>query len=343
MTSETLDGALERFASRGPEFGPGLSNHGPMAAEALVALGRADAVEAWSEWYARRLEDPLPRSSPIPRDGWREALGDIRRAGDWTQFFVRELGEHPWQGVLDEWVARLAPGMIAGATHGILRTAHAVRSLDRGENRQRLRELADGLAYWAARYQPLPSSNGVANGTSGVPDALRRVERMDAGASRRGLIFEVVRSIDSATFAPVIAYLDTSVAVDAFVSDATRTFVRQYLANAQASAIAFVHTVTAPSALRILAPHLAPSTTRSAMRYAWQACAAIYAAYGGGDSPVIEDASPLDRPDLIDRAVAARDEHAIKFTEACLREYACTPDPAFLLAADDAVRRLRAN
>jgi hypothetical protein len=33
---------------------------------------------------------------------------------------------------------------------------------------------------------------------------------------------------------------------------------------------------------------------------------------------------------VIDRAVFSGDEHAIKFTEACLREHALTPNPVFL-------------
>jgi hypothetical protein len=258
-------------------------------------------------------------------------------------YFERELSERAWHDVLEEWIGRLVPGIMAGATHGILRTAHAVRSLDRGENAQRMHELAEGLGYWAARYQELPSSAEAVAGGTGVSDALRRIDRMDSSVPRRGLIFDVVKNVDPAAFGPVIAYADTSVAVDAFVSDVTRTFVRQYLANAQIASIAFVHTVTAPSALRILAPHLSDATTRAAMRYAWQACAAIYAAYGGGEPPAISDVATVDRDDLIDRAVAARDEHAIKFTEACLREYALTPDPTFLVAAEDVVVRLRAG
>jgi len=35
-----IDSALERLRETGPEFTGGLSNHGPMAAEALVALLR---------------------------------------------------------------------------------------------------------------------------------------------------------------------------------------------------------------------------------------------------------------------------------------------------------------
>lgn len=130
IDGDVIDEALERFGTTGPEFGGGLSNHGPMAADALIALGRPDAVVGWSEWYAQRLtEHPQPRN-PIVAADWREALGDIKRAGDWIAFFDTELRERSWTDVLDTWVAGLAPGIMAGATHGILRTAHAVRSID---------------------------------------------------------------------------------------------------------------------------------------------------------------------------------------------------------------------
>jgi hypothetical protein len=341
--ADVLDEVLDEFARRGPEFGPGLSNHGPMAAEALVALGRDDAVAPWSEWYVAKLDGPPDARNPIARDEWREALGDIRRAGDWSAYFARELAERPWQEALDLWVARLSPGIMAGATHGILRTAHAVRSLGRGETPYRMRELAEGLAYWAARYQELPSSEEARPVAGGVQAALAGVELVDARVPRRGLIFNVVKSVETTDFAPVIGRVDVSVEVDAFVGDVTRTFVRRYLAHADTAAIAFVHTVTAPSALRILAPHLSEPTMRSAMRYAWQACASIYAAYGGHGSVEPHMDVEYRQDDLIDRAVAARDEHAIKFTEACLREHALSGDRAFLVAADDAVRRLRAT
>ncbi len=131
--------------------------------------------------------------------------------------------------------------------------------------------------------------------------------------------------------------------VDEFVSGITRAFVRQYLANAGHAAIAFIHTVTAPSSLRILAPHLSAATRDAAMRYAWQACASIFAAYAV-EEPIAEPspdaAIGFDSADLIDQAVTARDEHAIKFTDACLREHRITGDPAFIVAARDVVVRL---
>jgi len=338
-----LDEALDRFASTGPEFSGGLSNHGPMAVEALVALGRADAVAGWSEWYAQRLTKHPQARNAIAPDEWREALGDIARAGDWVAFFDRALAEQPWTDVLEAWVARLAPGIIAGATHGVLRTAHAVRSLDRGENAHRLHELAEALGYWAARYQTLPGT-WRGSGALAPSAAVATVPRVDPERGRPGLIFEAVKAVDPERFAPVLGQVDVTGDAGAFVSDLTRTFVRHYLANAERASIAFVHSVTAPSALRILAPHLSDGTRQAAMAYAWQACASLYATYGRVDArdvPGSFEPATVDLEDLADRAVAARDEHAIKFTEACLREYRLSSDGAFIVAASDVVDRMR--
>ncbi|MBI5284739.1 MAG: DUF4243 domain-containing protein [Chloroflexi bacterium] len=342
MAADILDELLERFAATGPEFNGGLSNHGPMAAEALVALGRADAAAAWSEWYAERLVEHPAARNPIDASNWREALGDVGRAGDWIAFFDRELREHSWQEVLDAWVARLGPGIMAGATHGILRTGHAVRTLAAGENASRLRELAEGLGYWAARYQLLPGAVHDP-GARRVADALASVPRIDPSHRRGGLIFEAVKTVAEVDFEPVINYVTTSDDGD-FVSDLTRTFVRQYLANAGHAFIPFIHSVTAPSMLRILAPHLSDATRDAAMRYAWQACASIYSTYSNAEPalvPTLTAAADFDEADLTDRAVATRDEHGIKFTEACLREYHVTGDAAFVAAAQDIVVRLR--
>jgi hypothetical protein len=38
MPFDLLDGTYERLSDTGPEYGGGLSNHGPMAAEALLRL-----------------------------------------------------------------------------------------------------------------------------------------------------------------------------------------------------------------------------------------------------------------------------------------------------------------
>jgi hypothetical protein len=117
--------------------------------------------------------------------------------------------------------------------------------------------------------------------------------------------------------------------VSAFLSDLTATMAKRYLENAGPASIPYVHTVTAPSALRMLLPYLSPQTARLAARYTWQACAAIHSR-GHYPRPVAMPKTPPARDELIDRAVFSGDEHVIKFTEACLRENALRPEPAFL-------------
>ena len=52
----SLDEALEMLRSYGPELHNCNSNHAPMAAEAMCALGRGDAVIEWVDHYRRSLQ-----------------------------------------------------------------------------------------------------------------------------------------------------------------------------------------------------------------------------------------------------------------------------------------------
>ena len=142
-------------------------------------------------------------------------------------------------------------------------------------------------------------------------------------------------------FAAAVDLVDTAGDLSWFISELTETFAGIYLANPK-GLIAFVHTVTAPSALRLLAPYLTDADARLAARYAWQACAAVYAWYSTTPPPSLSNLPPPAEPPeaLIDRAVVAGGAHTIKFTEACLREYALNPKSVYLVAARDAAERV---
>ena len=339
--SEVLDDAMEVLCDTGPEFGPGLSNHGPMAAEALYTLGRSDDVVPWVVGYKRNLQDAPTPANPIAKDGWQEALGDIKRVADWTVFFERELAEASWQQTVNTWTARFAPGMVSAATHGVIRTAHAVRNLGRHESAARLRELAEGFAYWAARYLAVP---GMPNNSGKLmpSNAISEVQTQSLEDQHQlGLITHRLRRLDDESFGGVINLVDTSDR-DAFLSDMAETFARAYLANVNdANAIGLIHCVTGPSAVRLLLPYLTPEVADAACAHAWQAGAAIYAAFGQVPDPDSIPAITNVREDIIDHAVATQDEHAIKFTEACLREHDLNRSNVFLAAAVDASQRLR--
>jgi hypothetical protein len=282
--------------------------------------------------------------SRISKDQWREALGDYKRVGDWIGLFDESLKEAPWRAVLDTWVSRLAPGIAAAAYHGVLRTAHAARSLGDRETMERIHELAEGLGYWAATYQALPG--GIEGAHNKSPSHAIESVAMIPLEDRKvgGFLTDGLAALDSfEPFSAVAGLVDTSGDLSAFLSDLTETFARVYMKNARniGGAIAFIHCVTGPRAVRNLSPYIGDETARIAARYAWQASAGLYAAFSienrSSDQPSKPD---LDTQALIDHAIANGDEHAIKFTEACIHEHELNPKPVYLAAAARALEIL---
>jgi len=104
--AEVLDEAYERLHRTGPEFAGWLSNHGPMAVDAMIRLGHPDGVPAWIDRYERRLEEPPGPRWSISEADWREALGDASRLGDWLAFFGRLVAAEPWRDILRRWWPR---------------------------------------------------------------------------------------------------------------------------------------------------------------------------------------------------------------------------------------------
>jgi hypothetical protein len=335
----SLDEALEIVAPFGIELRNGNSNHAPMVAEALCAMGRPEAVPPWIARYRERM---LPRPGANARIGgedWRVALGDRRRFADWGAFFGEELRETPWREVLDRWVERLRPGFCAAATHGVIRVGHAARSLAEGETRERRRELADAFASWAATYQELPTSDHETNGAMAPRQAIARVPIVPLDRRNEGgnITASLAMLGDFPEFTPSIGLLDTEGDLASLVAELTEVFARIYLANARdiRTTIAFIHGVTSPAALGNIALHISDRTARAAARYAWQAGCGLYSCFGRGTATAEEfRRSEVDEDGLVDRAIAHGDEHVIKFTEACLRRHALSPSPVYFAAAD---------
>src|SRR5271163_801632 len=341
----SLDDALDILAPYGIELKNGNSNHAPMVAEALCALGRPEAVTPWIARYRERMLPRPAAGAHIRRADWRTALDERGRFTDWSAFFGEELREGPWREVLDRWVDRLAPGFCAAATHGVIRVGHAVRGLAAGETPSRIRELADALAGWAATWQELPRGDPGANGSMTPREAIVHVPIVPPDKRLTGNIVAALSVLDSfAEFAPVIGLLDTGGEIPTLVVELTDVFARVYLANARniPTVIAFIHGVTSHAALGNIAPHISDAFARLALRYAWQTECALYACYGGG-MPMADNLEPSDETEeaLIDHAVANGDEHVIKFTEACLSRYALDRSPAYLAAADHVTRIIR--
>ncbi|MCA2214675.1 questin oxidase family protein [Jidongwangia harbinensis] len=364
MTDGILDEALERLRDTGPERHGWLSNHAPMAAEALVRHGHGTDVHRFLDDYAHRLEEAPRGIAPIAPDEWRDPLGDPTRTGDWIAFFDRAVRDRPWTDVLTEWWPRLLPGIAAGATHGVIRVGHAVRALRAQETRPRIAELGRGLAYWAARWQPLAPAGAGPYRRSDPRAALDAVPRVPD--QRFGIRNRLAQLADLP--GPPRTAADGSAAQG--LAEIVEAAVLRHHTRGYGSPVMLVHAATAPAAVLRALPSLPAALHASGLAAGWAAAAAVTAAYSPaeahpparpgdpadpatstdraarpGDPATSTDraARPGDPASSMDRAARSGDPHAIKFADAAVEAYRRHADPALLAAADHATTLIAAD
>lgn len=355
-TDAVLD-ALDRLDDVGPEIGEiGFVNHGPMAAEALAALGHGDQVGTWVQtWRATRPfhDAPAPAFDLHGSDepAWRAALGDPSKLGHWEGLFRRELAEAPWQQVLAQWWPRLIPGLFTRVTHGLIRTAHAVRGLasttTTGEAQRT--ELARALAMWASRFTALP---GIADlsGQADVAAAVAALPRTWLDPAEQ-VPWSAATGERMAHPDQLPGYLPALGALRSgdpqrLITELTTEFAGIYQAHGEVVPVPLVHAVTAPAAVRLVLPYLPAELHALTIAALWQANVAMLVAFTvdrRGEDTTLAAAVESDPPafdELIARAVEHGDDHVIKFTEACAREHALRPDPRFPAAVHAAQQRI---
>ncbi len=340
-----LDEAYQRLHATGPEFEGWLSNHGPMAAEAMVRHGHPDDVHLWLDRYMRRLEE-FPRSTRAIGTDWQEALGDPRRIADWTTYFGREVTSQPWRQTLATWWPRLLPGVAAGATHGVIRVGHAVRTLlEDGEDPTRITELAHGLAYWAARWQPIPGAAAkplVSSAEAGHTTADAALEAVPRIAEQSGGILDRLSQLGKLPGWPTAlkgpSTPGSAEGIRSSLAGLVDAATLRYLTYGHGNGVMLVHSATAPNAVLRTLPALDTELWAPSFAASWAASAALTAIYAPpAAAPRTElpepPAGPLAAEETFARAVEHGDEHVIKFADTAVDVFARTRDSDALAAA----------
>ncbi len=306
-TTMTYDDALRVFLATKGSFGGGLSNHGPMASEALVHMGADRWIGPFVESYRRRLDEREP--PPTQPDDPHELIG-----------------------------TRL-PGLVGAAAaeagHGLLRVAHAVRAIERADAvpAVRVAELRAALGYWRAGGPGLPSPEAIDGDLS--PDEW-------AGALGDLISFDPLPGLLTGTldlaarqpgFTATVASLAPRSDAGDTLDDLALLAVAGYLRNDDfLSRFALLHGVTVSTMARVLLPHLVRHDER---RLVAAVAGFVAAAIIGFDRPEgTEAAPPAPADDPADRAGATLDDHTIKFTDACIGLASRTGRELPLRAAD---------
>lgn len=305
------------------------SNHYPMAAEALLALDRGEAAFKHLRGYDGGFKGIVAERTPIEEDGWQAALGSMARYGDWRAYFRRALAATPWKDVLATWAERLAPGMVGAACHGVIRTGHATRALTRNDRALERRELACGLAYWAARFLRPPTTGISRSPRANFEQAFGALTHPFADRQEPPVhSFSVEGAdLDATPFAPRVVLTGHRVSaerrLDGLIVASARYF--RQMAVAGRHGILLLHAVTGPGAVALIVPHVPRACANTLAEHAWQASAAMFAAYGLPYRRPAGTRTP-GWPRMVDVAVGTNDAHAIKLTEVLLRTARRTRD-----------------
>ena len=250
--ADVMDEALEMMSKLAP-----LGNHCPMATEALIVLGHPEKVVPFIESYKRRFRSGSPDAvQPITSTNWKEALGHGERNTDWITFFSQELKENEWTQVVNKWSDVLAAWPISRCRPWSTPTCHAVRSLAMRRTELRVRELAEGLGYWAAIISPLPESQNSVAAKLKPQQAIERVPLLPGDKRSRGSLMSQLKRLEGfQPFADTIGLINTTGKVEQLLSEITETFAVAYLKNVtDSNNLSLLHAVTTTASLRSLLP-----------------------------------------------------------------------------------------
>ncbi|MFG6431547.1 questin oxidase family protein [Roseateles sp. LYH14W] len=297
-----------------------MSNHLPMAQQALLELGASAArLQAFTEAGEAPLE---PRIAARPaRITIESDLGRADSDAAWRAHFTARIAELGSGAALLEALALLLPGTGAIAFHGLIRTGHAVLAGHEGE-------LAAGLAHWASHFMPLATTDD--GPPLDLPDWLQALATLPRPAYPSSTLIsgrmQAWRgSPDFAAIAGRLRHGPDTLRELALLAARTYAATRNFTV---------LHLLTASHAMSVLQPWW--PTPDLARGFSVAAAAGLLAS---GATPALTLDRPLSRPwpALVAAACAQDDAHVIKLTHAAWRLGRRWPDPAWRRAVERAI------
>jgi hypothetical protein len=247
------------------------------------------------------------------------------------------------------------PGLVAAATHGVIRVGHSIRCLlADGDDEIRTTELAHGLAYWAARWQTIPAGHrGAASAAAAGQASVRSASDLLAAVPRiggqDGGIGDRLSRLDGLPGWPgTLGQIGTPADPDqirARLTEVVDAAAVRYLTCGHGNGVMLVHSATAPNAVLRALPAIHERMWPASLAAAWAATSALTAIYAPPEDklpavsplataePVAAGGRAAIASDTFGRAVEHGDEHVIKFADTAVDVFSRTGNPAAIAAA----------
>lgn len=317
---------LDREVLLHPESPDGLTSHLPMALQALQALGadetRMTAFASAHEMRFARDTDAPEAAPPLPSD-WRALRGQTGTYAVLRAHFQAQLAQRSRDEVLREVLPDLFSGVAAAAFHGPIRVAHALQAGHNGE-------LANALAYWAWRWQPVTTP------PQPVPalDFELWAAKLEAAALQWTPQAPLISArIRMAELTPAFMALAGALRLDI----GTLPQVNAWAAARYAATRSFtvLHIVTGLYAIEQLLAQVDETSARVSCLA--PALTAAYLAARMSHWPLLPPLRQREWPEIVAAAIASEDDHVIKLVHVARQRFAESVDPVYHQAALRAV------
>lgn len=314
-----------------PEYGNGLTNHLPMALEALHSMQASNQqLERFYNHSIAKLELIDNTSSTASLKDWQAVCslkGQYSHFTELRQYFSDQIGNNPQHPAIANYVQKLAPAISCAAFHPIIRLAHALQA-------NNAEEVASALAYWVYAYTELawPDNSSYSDCSLKVTvEQLLTEHSWPEGRLGNGLVTDDMKNVslqpnfDHLTFRPKVHRVQ--------FSEMESSILSLYLAT---NDFTVLHGVTGTYAVRVVMEQC--SYNEDLVLYLWQGLVCAYLSKGMTQQHIQDTLTALTnftcytREQIRKLACESLNDHSIKLAAVCLKMHEMTNDEKYLLA-----------
>jgi len=313
--------------------GRGTTNHCPMALTALAAMGAsAERLEDFFDYWYTHYSLPAEVSPhEIDYADFASCLGKRPMFASLQTCFQQRITQRGISEIVREVLATIPVAPATSAFHALIRLSYGLQS---GHDA----EIAAGLAALVVTNFSIDIPVTDHLPASSIPDGFKQIADCMGGKKFGGRMIteKMAAVINDRQFIQVLSAMPVT---PQLLDELARWAIAAYW---QTGDFTILHMVTGVHAIRQLIPHLHPLRRQALCSDAWMALCVAYASVGAPEVRSEQEClQSLKQANfkaqswdyLFRLAVLNNDDHAIKFTYTCSREYGLHAHPLYQAAA----------
>jgi len=313
--------------------GIGTTNHCPMVLCALAGMGAEPArLRAFSEMWVQRFGMLEPEITiRVDQGNWPELVGNAAAFGALRAFFDDWVIKSGANEVIAQVAEQVPIAPASHAFHALIRLGYGLEVKHSGEIAAGLAALVSGNLPIGIRLTDSRRATSVFDGWTALSNALNGAVFSGTWITSRLRAVAANPLFGSNLLAPPLHA--------GLIDEIANAAIVLYW---KADNFTALHLVTGLFAARQVVGHMPATLAQRLVWDLWLACCAAYVSIGAPpvsaheldlSAELVSACDEVAWPELLRLAIASDDDHVIKMTYTCWREYQRHPSPLYFAAA----------